>query len=161
MAARKRSEVRLPLVFRVAWARPKLIASVLFGLATTFVLPAEWLGITRWLVGWDAGVMLYLGVMFFWVAARSEIGHIRLHAANEDEGRLTILILTVSATLVSLAAIILLLGQGESKNEPERLIFAVATVLLSWAFVHTIFATHYAHEFYSEGTAASGLKFPG
>jgi uncharacterized membrane protein len=27
--------------------------------------------------------------------------------------------------------------------------------------VHFIFATHYAHEFYSEGAAASGLNFPG
>jgi uncharacterized membrane protein len=41
------------------------------------------------------------------------------------------------------------------------LLFAVATVLLSWAFVHSIFAVHYAHEFYRKGTTASGLEFPG
>lgn len=160
MAARRKLERRMPLVLRVARARPKLIISVLFGVAIPFLLPSKLSGVTRALIGWDAGVALYLGIMFFWVA-RSEVGHIRLHAANEDEGRLTILVLTVAATLVSLAAIILLLGQGEGKNEPEQLIFAVATVLLSWGFVHTIFATHYAHEFYSEGAAASGLKFPG
>ena len=30
---------------------------------------------------------------------------------------------------------------------------AIATVVLSWAFTHTIFALHYAHEFYGEHAA--------
>ena len=39
----------------------------------------------------------------------------------------------------------------------------MATIVLSWAFVHTIFALHYAHEFYGEGRdrQIGGLKFPG
>jgi uncharacterized membrane protein len=53
------------------------------------------------------------------------------------------------------------LGEGQGKSDPMQLIFAGATILLSWAFVHSIFATHYAHEFYREGPSASGLKFPG
>jgi uncharacterized membrane protein len=32
--------------------------------------------------------------------------------------------------------------------------------LLSWALIHTIFALHYAHEFYDE-IAGGGLAFPG
>jgi uncharacterized membrane protein len=38
---------------------------------------------------------------------------------------------------------------------------AVATVILSWAFTHTVFALHYAYEFYGEGQRANGLRFPG
>ena len=39
---------------------------------------------------------------------------------------------------------------------------AIGTVVLSWAFTHTIFALHYAHEFYGEhGARKSGLQFPG
>ena len=34
-------------------------------------------------------------------------------------------------------------------------------MVLSWAFTHTIFALHYAHEFYGEHLRKSGLKFPG
>jgi hypothetical protein len=30
-------------------------------------------------------------------------------------------------------------------------ILAVATVILSWVFTHTVFALHYAYEFYGEG----------
>ncbi|MGH6784338.1 MAG: DUF1345 domain-containing protein, partial [Sphingomicrobium sp.] len=85
----------------------------------------------------------------------------RKHAAMEDEGRVAVLVLAAAATLASLAAIIVLLGQGAGKNEMPQLLFAGATVVLSWAFIHSIFATHYAHEFYGEAPAASGLEFPG
>ena len=33
--------------------------------------------------------------------------------------------------------------------------------MLSWAFIHTIFSLHYAHEFYGESGAVGGLAFPG
>jgi len=32
---------------------------------------------------------------------------------------------------------------------------------VSWAFIHTMFALHYAHEFYGEGDEGGGLAFPG
>ena len=32
---------------------------------------------------------------------------------------------------------------------------------MSWTFTHTIFALHYAHDFYGEAARADGLKFPG
>ena len=40
---------------------------------------------------------------------------------------------------------------------------AMVTILVSWAFVHTIFALHYAHEYYGErgDHAVGGLTFPG
>ena len=36
------------------------------------------------------------------------------------------------------------------------------TILLSWAFMHTIFALHYAHEYYGErrDERIGGLNFP-
>jgi len=150
---------RLPRIFRILHARPKLIASIALGAAVALPLPQEWRSITRVLVGWDAGVLLYLAIVY-WTIARSEAAHIRGHAAREDEGRVAILALTVTAPLVSLAAIVVLLGGGEGKNDPAQLVFAIGTILLSWGFVHTIFAQHYAHEFYSE-RPQGGLKFPG
>ena len=38
---------------------------------------------------------------------------------------------------------------------------AIGTVVLSWTFIHTIFALHYAHEFYGAGAHKNGLRFPG
>ena len=37
---------------------------------------------------------------------------------------------------------------------------AILTIVLSWIVVHTTFALHYAHDYYS-GTQAGGLAFPG
>ena len=64
--------------------------------------------------------------------------------------------------MASLGAIFAELGgQGD---EPPGLwphLLAIATVVLSWCFIHTIFALHYAYDFYGEGKRANGLKFPG
>ena len=39
---------------------------------------------------------------------------------------------------------------------------ATTTIVLSWVFIHTIFALHYAHDYYGEhGNKQSGLNFPG
>jgi len=160
VTAKHKAKRRMPKILRIAHARPKLVVSILFGAAVALLLPWEWRWITRALIGWDAGVALYL-IIVYWYIARCDVNHIRQRAAAEDEGRVAVLILTVTATLASLAAIILLLGQGAGKNEPLQLLLAGVTILLSWGFVHSIFATHYSHEFYSEGPTATGLKFPG
>ncbi|MEI9804579.1 MAG: DUF1345 domain-containing protein [Pseudolabrys sp.] len=42
-------------------------------------------------------------------------------------------------------------------------LLAMVTILVSWAFVHTIFTLHYAHEYYGERRDGiiGGLEFPG
>jgi uncharacterized membrane protein len=155
---------RMPMIFRVVRARVKLAVSFAFGVAAMLLTPSDWELVTRILLGWDAGVILYICIISWFIArleSRAEMRHIRARAEKEDEGKVAVLVLTVTATLASLAAIVILLGQGEGPAAPPQLVFASATIILSWAFVHLIFATHYAHEFYSEGGAAGGLKFPG
>jgi uncharacterized membrane protein len=93
------------------------------------------------------------------MASRSAIEHMRERAAREDEGQTTILGLTVVAALASLGAIFAQLGAGASRTS-ANIALAAMTILLSWAFIHTIFALHYAHEFYDE-EAGGGLAFPG
>jgi hypothetical protein len=51
------------------------------------------------------------------------------------------------------------LGAAAGGARPAvRVAHAALTILLSWAFIHTIFALHYAHEFYD--VTAGGLVFP-
>ena len=71
--------------------------------------------------------------------------------------------LTVAAALASLAAIVAELGRsGGRHRQPAHLVLATVTIVLSWAFIHTIFALHYAHEFYDEDAGlAAGMAFPG
>ena len=84
----------------------------------------------------------------------------RRQAARQDEGRIAVLLLTATAALASLGAIIAELG-GANKA-PAHLTLAAITILLSWMFTHTIFALHYAYEYYDENNRrGGGLNFPG
>ena len=73
-----------------------------------------------------------------------------------------ILILAVIAAVASLGAIFAELAVLKPDDPRYGLYIALAivTVVLSWAFTHTIFALHYAHEFYGEDADAKNLKFP-
>ena len=128
---------------------------VLFVLVLT-----DWRAATRLLVGWDVCVALYL-VLVTHVMSTCGVEQIRARAAREDEGQKTILVLTVAAAMASLAAILAELGSaGGAARRPSNVLLAALTILLSWAFIHAIFALHYAHEFYDE-TAGGGMAFPG
>ncbi len=153
---------RLPYPVRVARARPRLLISVALGLLLIAVLLPTGIGTARiLLIGWNGGIVFYL-VLVYWLIAHTHAGAIRAHAAREDEGRIAILVLTVSAALASLGAIVAELGtsQGATRT-PGQLALATLTIVLSWFFIHTIFALHYAHEFYGSGGKTSGLDFPG
>jgi uncharacterized membrane protein len=153
-----------PYVVRIIRGRPRLFASGAVGLVLAAALPAEWWVTTRLLVAWVAAVVLYLGLVYH-VMASASVASIRRRAALEDEGRMGLLVLTVSSALASLGAIIIELGSGQNLGNGRdslHLILAVVTILASWAFIHTIFALHYAHEFYHEGArVGGGLTFPG
>ena len=164
MANDKRLGRRPPLVVRVVWARRRLFGSAVLGAVVTAVLSAvtTWRPATRWLVGWDLGVGIYL-LAAYYTMARADIASIRRRAAEQDEGQLLILVLTVGAAMISLAAIVALLGKANGSGDSRQtsdLVLAGLTILLSWAFIHTIFALHYAHEFYDEDISG-GLAFPG
>jgi uncharacterized membrane protein len=152
----------MPLLFRVVSARPRLFTSTGVGIAVVVVTAfvTDWRFVTRLLTGWDIAVALYLGLAFP-VFASSDVHRIRRNAARQDDGKLTILTSTVAAALASLAAIFAELGTSAAATRPHsHLVLAAATILLSWGFIHTMFALHYAHEFYDE-TAGRGLSFPG
>jgi uncharacterized membrane protein len=116
--------------------------------------------VTRFLLGWDVGVGVYLALAAHMMAG-SDVHVIRRRAPTQDEGGATILALTVIAALVSLAAIFAHLGAGNaSSRAPGRLVFVAVTIWLSWTFIHTMFALHYAHEFYDRHDGG-GMAFPG
>ena len=153
------------LLLRIMRANPRLFICGALGIVVALVLTTAtgWKLATRLLVGWDVAVTLYL-VVVFEMMTRSDIHRIRRRAALQDEGQLAMLVLTVAAALASLAAIFAVLGTASSggSRQPTALALAAATIFLSWAFIHTIFALHYAHEFYDENAArAGGMAFPG
>src|SRR5215475_9441249 len=160
MPSRTRSRRRTPALLRIVRARPRLFACGAIGaVVVVFAFATSWRPATRLLTGWDVGVALYLALVFQ-MMGRSTVHTMRQHAADQDEGRLTMLMLTVASALASLATIFAHLGGAAGDRPPANVALAAFTILLSWAFIHTIFALHYAHEFYDE-TDGGGLAFPG
>lgn len=156
---RRRRHHRL---MRAVRYRPRLFSSGAVGIVVVALAAlTDWRLATRLLVAWDVAVALYLALAFH-VVARADVHHIRRRAAQQDEGRFAILTLTVASALASLGAIFAELGasaRSAGAHHPLPLVLATVTILLSWAFIHVMFALHYAHEFY-EG-AAGGMDFPG
>jgi hypothetical protein len=55
-----------PMPLRIIFARPRLFLSILAGLGVVALLPLlddELRGVTRFLLGWDVGVFLYLALL--------------------------------------------------------------------------------------------------
>jgi uncharacterized membrane protein len=149
---------------RILRARPRLFLAAALGLVLTGILAitTDWRLATRLLVGWDIATGLYL-ILAFHIMASSDVHRIRARAAQQDDGQAAILVLTVLAALASLGAIVAELGAtagGGIERHPIRLVLAAVTILLSWTLIHTIFALHYAHEFYDVQTGG-GMAFPG
>jgi uncharacterized membrane protein len=160
-SGRPRPRVRIA---RIIHARPRLFMSALIGLAAIALLFAtcDWRTATKLLVGWDIGLVFYLGFVIY-LAARSDVHRIRRRAALQDEGQTMILVATVAAALASLAAIFAELSTSSGNPRmPGHLVLATGTIVLSWAFIHSMFALHYAHEYYGDQRdhRVGGMTFP-
>lgn len=153
----------LPLAgtVRAFRARPRLLVAAAFGVAIGLLVPAPSLW-TRLLVAWDGAIALYL-VLALVMMARSDEAGMQKRADEEDAGAAGVLGLMIVSAIASLVAIgAELHGLKEAGgSQPGRLVLAGATILLSWLFVHLMFAIHYAHEFYAGEDDRRGLAFPG
>jgi uncharacterized membrane protein len=166
MAAKKSSPPKsTPLLLRLARLHGKIIVAVIVGGVVAAFEPFEMPQVTRALIGWDAGVALYLALTYPMVV-HTDVAGIRKRAAEEDEGAFAILLLTIVATVASLVAIVFELGAAKEAQDAQatgHVALAIITIFLSWTFVHMIFSLHYAHEFYGERRDGKigGLDFPG
>jgi len=151
---------RPPRIIRIVRSRPRLFIAGAIAIVAAAVSPGEWMAM-KMLIGWDIGVVFYL-LAVTQLLAMGGVDYLRRRAAVEDEGRFGILILTAAASLTSLGAIVALLGHTRtSGREPTHLALAVVTILLSWAFIHVIFAVHYANEYYAaQRRKIAGMIFP-
>ncbi len=86
---------------------------------------------------------------------------LRSIAAEQDEGRWGFLWIGVVVSLVALVALSVELDASKSGGLVE-IFLAGTSLLLSWLFMNTVFALHYAHDFYRGAVDAKArLEFPG
>jgi uncharacterized membrane protein len=151
---------------RLARLHARLLISIAISMAVTLGLSmTDWTMATRLLVGWDTGVVVYVFFVYQLIVTCG-IDDMRRRAAEDDEGALVLLILTGLSGLAIMGAIVAELGIAKVAGQPRSglgVTLAMVTIVVSWAFVHTIFALHYAHEYYGErgDHAIGGLTFPG
>src|SRR5262249_38812472 len=84
-------------------------------------------------------------------------------AAQEDEAAPVILTFMLTAIAASLGGIIAEVANARhgGPDEPFYIALSLVTLVLSWVCMHVLFATHYAHNYYSNGSGRDGgLTFP-
>lgn len=156
-----------PRYLRVFTARPRLFLCALLGvgLAVSFAVFTHWRLPTQLLIAWNISVGVYLiSVTRMMLGSTEE--HMKIRAQMQDEGQNTVLVLTIFAVVACLTAIVAELAGLKDMSPNLRGLhvgLAALTIVSAWFFVHSMFALHYAHEYYgspARGDAAC-IQFPG
>ena len=123
-----------------------------------------------WLLSWDSVAAAMLGgwagaglVFVTWTAlvivpmdpeATSE------HAVREEPGRGVAHLIVLLAAVASLAGVAVTLAGGVLGSGDITMADVLASVVVSWACVHTVFALHYARAYYTVPRAGSTSTRP-
>lgn len=157
---------RRPPVVRHLMARPRLAVAlaVFVGLCAVLSMATGWRVPTIVLVAWNLAVTLLLALDCAMMATADRRA-MEERAAALDDGAEVILGLSVAAAAASLVAILFELAVVKDLSGAPRLAhvgLALATVATAWGFIHTMFAVHYAHEFFQARAAGvdAGLNIP-
>ena len=152
---------------RLVRARPRIFIAAAAAAAVGVYLPSDLAShtVTRLLVAWNVGTCFYV-LLAAIMMVRSSQHHMRRRAQIQDDGQLVILILVVVSAIASLVAIAAELSVVKDMHgllKIEHVTLAGLTVLSSWAFIQTMFALHYAHDYYAalSKNQLAGIQFPG
>ena len=143
--------------------RPRLLVALGAGAGLAALLPADWRLATRFLVAWDVGTVLYLGLLASTMFSET-VDEIRARAERQDEGAFAILIIACLAASTSLVAIVVQLtgiGAMQAAERGVHLALGGVTILCSWMLLHAFFTLHYAGVYYRGGKKEPCLDFPG
>jgi uncharacterized membrane protein len=164
------SAVKSPLDRRFAyipWLR--LATALVLGFTAYSVIPHDRPPIIRATWGWDFAVLVLIGWILAMMATSTR-DHMRRRAARQDLGRWVILLAIIAGALVSMFALAYIQKTFKATPDGDPVIYLltiVATIVLSWLLVHTVFALHYAHGYYGPSEdeddadgLVGGLEFP-
>ena len=155
---------RLILFVHAFKARPRLLISTLIGITLFYCAPRAWRPETSGLVAWDIAVFIYL-VLVLRLAQNSGPEQIGLRARLQDDGALATLTFSCVAAAACFVAIAFELSAMKGMTGHNKFFHATlvaATIPMAWLFIHSMFALHYAHEYYdADDSLGRGLIFPG
>lgn len=147
--------------------RPHFFIALIFGVVVASLL--AWLTSWKWstilLASWNGSISLYL--LHVWKLMRSaDHSQMQQQAKKQDESKWVIMLIVLLAITMSLVAILVQLSQLPSGHYEKlgHVALALLTIISAWLFMHTVFALHYARDFYmalSRNEENGGLDFPG
>ena len=150
-------------------ARPRVFVAAAVGIAAGLVVGIAMPQIAklnlRAVIGWDAGVIVYLALVLV-MMARATPALVRHRALREaEEARWAFLVLMAGAAFFSLFATLDIVHGAKAAGGLTmiaELVLAGLTLFLSWLLAHTVFAVHYTHEYFydTERKREPGLVFP-
>ena len=111
------------------------------------------------LIAFDVAALLFLAMIAV-KFLRSNVAQLRKSASEEDGGRWGVLWSSVAISIVALGGLTIELNGAGKASVPE-IALAGGSILLSWFFLNTMFALHYAHEYYAWSGKGTALEFPG
>jgi uncharacterized membrane protein len=153
-------------LWRVIRSRPRQATGVLAGLLAAVLMPASLRPLTRTILAWDIGCIVFLALAAQ-LFSSERMSRMALDAARDQEGEWSIFSIAIAAATASFAAIIGEFSASKDLHLAERdlvILLVAVTLLVSWLTTHTLFALRYAHEYYEagvDGGPAGGLQFPG
>jgi uncharacterized membrane protein len=148
--------------FKFASRHLRLLISTVAAIVLFFLLPAHWATITRVLVSWNAGVLMFL-ILVFRLMMSMSAAQISERYQEEDQTAPVILIISIVAALLAMVSIVAFLAMLDRVSEAERslrLALSAFTVINAWMLIPTMFTMHYADMFYSATSDARPLRFP-
>ena len=105
------------------------------------------------LVAWDTGAAIFC--TWVWIAVRgADAATTQRIATREDDSRPAADLVLIAASVASLLGVGLALLQASDESGVARALttaVAVATVVMSWLAVQTVFTLRYAHLYYLDG----------
>ncbi|HEY6893905.1 MAG TPA: DUF1345 domain-containing protein [Rhodanobacteraceae bacterium] len=158
-SAKPQKESWLRRQTRIVRRRPHFSTAAALFLVLLATMLGAGFGLARgMLYAFDAAALIFLaGVV--WMFGRSSTTLIRARVAEQDAGRWGVLWSGVAVSAVAVVSLGIELRASESGV--MTIVLAAASLVLSWCFLNTMFALHYAHEYYrASSDKVAALAFP-
>jgi uncharacterized membrane protein len=140
----------------------RLLASIAVAILLYFLLPRQLPWVTRFLISWNTGVLLYV-VLIYTLMANMDAKQISKKYEPEDQAAPFILIVGIIGAIVAMGSIVAFLSGLEGTSTSEKclhIVLAALTVIDTWVLIPTMFTLHYADMFYSVSAKERPLRFP-
>jgi uncharacterized membrane protein len=148
--------------------RPRMLICTALAILAFFLIPGHFRPLTRGLLAWNFGTWSFF-LLIFTMMARDTRDSIRRHATREEDSAWVVLSFGILAGTAAMAAIVGELDpikQMAGWLRAGHIALVAATIFSAWTFIHTMFALHYAGEYYARSRdpdgalVRGGLKFP-